>query len=106
MPVEGDRTFFVPIGSFGVNYLQFKEVHFQVIVPPEGYVQKVRELCSKYNVLMIADEIQTGMARTGRLLAVEWEDVRSDLVVRLCAQLLLFSSCREAAKERISIPSS
>ncbi|BBN16867.1 ornithine--oxo-acid transaminase [Marchantia polymorpha subsp. ruderalis] len=52
-----------------------------VIVPPEGYLRKVRELCSKYNVLMIADEIQTGMARTGRLLAVEWENVRPDVVI-------------------------
>ncbi|KAL3683197.1 hypothetical protein R1sor_001219 [Riccia sorocarpa] len=52
-----------------------------VIIPPEGYLSKVRELCSKYNVLMIADEIQTGMARTGRLLAVEWENVRPDVVI-------------------------
>ncbi|CAM6105649.1 unnamed protein product [Calypogeia fissa] len=52
-----------------------------VIVPPAGYLQKVRELCTKYNVLMIADEVQTGMGRTGRLLAVEWENVRPDLVI-------------------------
>lgn len=52
-----------------------------VIVPPKGYLQSVRELCSKYNVLMIADEIQTGIGRTGKLLACEWESVRPDVVI-------------------------
>nr|ASN66774.1 OAT [Taxodium sp. 'Zhongshanshan'] len=52
-----------------------------VILPPEGYIQSVRELCSKYNVLMIADEIQTGIARTGKLLACDWEGVRPDVVI-------------------------
>jgi ornithine--oxo-acid transaminase len=52
-----------------------------VVMPPEGYLKKVRELCSKHNVLMIADEIQTGIARTGRLLACDWEDVRPDVVI-------------------------
>lgn len=50
-------------------------------MPPDGYLKKVRQLCTKYNVLMIADEIQTGIARTGRLLACDWEDVRPDVVV-------------------------
>ena len=53
----------------------------QVILPPDGYLKTVRELCTKHNVLMIADEIQTGIARTGRLLACDWEDVRPDAVV-------------------------
>lgn len=39
-----------------------------VVVPDPGYLQKVRELCTKYNVLMIADEVQTGLGRTGRLV--------------------------------------
>lgn len=52
-----------------------------VIFPPKGYLQSVRDLCSKYNVLMIADEIQTGIARTGKLLACEWEAVRPDVVI-------------------------
>ena len=39
-----------------------------VVVPQEGYLRGVREICSKYNVLFIADEVQTGLARTGRLL--------------------------------------
>lgn len=54
----------------------------QVIIPPDGYLQAVRDLCSKYNILMIADEIQTGLARTGRMLACDWEGVRPDVVVR------------------------
>lgn len=54
----------------------------KVIFPPDGYLKAVRDLCSKYNVLMIADEIQTGLARTGKMLACEWEEVRPDIVVR------------------------
>ncbi|KAK1794164.1 hypothetical protein P4O66_011064, partial [Electrophorus voltai] len=52
-----------------------------VVVPDPGYLTKVRELCTKYNVLFIADEVQTGLARTGRRLAVDHEAVRPDLVV-------------------------
>ncbi|KAJ3669417.1 hypothetical protein LUZ60_011367 [Juncus effusus] len=52
-----------------------------VIVPPEGYLRAVRELCTEFNVLMIADEIQTGIARTGKLLAIQWENVRPDVVI-------------------------
>lgn len=52
-----------------------------VVVPDEGYLRKVRELCTKYNVLWIADEVQTGLCRTGRMLAVDHEGVRPDLLV-------------------------
>lgn len=52
-----------------------------VIVPPDGYLKRVRDLCSKHNVLMIADEIQTGLARTGKMLACDWEGVRPDVVI-------------------------
>ncbi|CAI9096865.1 OLC1v1033104C1 [Oldenlandia corymbosa var. corymbosa] len=52
-----------------------------VIVPPMGYLKAVRDLCTKYNVLMIADEIQSGLGRSGRLLACDWEDVRPDVVI-------------------------
>lgn len=51
-----------------------------VVVPDPGYLTKVRELCTKYNVLWIADEVQTGIARTGRMLAVEHENARPDLI--------------------------
>lgn len=52
-----------------------------VVVPDEGYLKKVRELCTKYNVLFIADEVQTGLARTGRMLAVDHEDVKPDILI-------------------------
>jgi ornithine--oxo-acid transaminase len=51
-----------------------------VIVPPNGYLQKVREICTKNNVLMIADEIQTGLGRTGTLFACDHEGVKPDAV--------------------------
>ncbi|MGE4287739.1 MAG: ornithine--oxo-acid transaminase [Salinivirgaceae bacterium] len=52
-----------------------------VYVPDEGYLKKAAELCKKYNVLFIADEVQTGIARTGKLLAVDHEGVRPDIVI-------------------------
>ena len=52
-----------------------------VIVPDNGYLREVRRLCSKYNVLMVADEIQTGIGRTGRMLATDYEDARPDILV-------------------------
>lgn len=51
-----------------------------IIIPPEGYLKQVRELCDKYNVLMIIDEIQTGIGRTGKMLCIDWDDVKPDLV--------------------------
>lgn len=52
-----------------------------VVVPDEGYLRKVRELCTKHRVLMIADEVQTGLCRTGRMLACDHEGVRPDILV-------------------------
>ncbi len=52
-----------------------------VIIPPEGYLKSAEEICALHNVLMVADEIQTGLGRTGRLLASEHEDVRPDIVI-------------------------
>ncbi|XP_061665625.1 ornithine aminotransferase, mitochondrial [Syngnathoides biaculeatus] len=52
-----------------------------VVVPDAGYLTKVRELCTRHNVLWIADEVQTGLARTGRRLAVDHEQARPDIVV-------------------------
>jgi ornithine--oxo-acid transaminase len=51
-----------------------------VVFPPDGYLRRVRELCDRHNVLLIADEIQTGLGRTGRLFACDHEDVRPDVV--------------------------
>ncbi len=50
-------------------------------MPPAGYLKKVSEICKKNNVLFIADEIQTGLARTGKLFASEYEDVRPDIMI-------------------------
>jgi ornithine--oxo-acid transaminase len=52
-----------------------------VIVPTEGYLKGVRDLCTKYNVLFIADEVQTGLARTGKMLACDHEAVKPDILV-------------------------
>lgn len=52
-----------------------------VIIPPDGYLKKVAEVCKKNNVLFIADEIQTGLARTGKLFAAHHEDVRADMTI-------------------------
>ena len=52
-----------------------------VVVPDEGYLKKVRELCTEYNVLLITDEIQTGLARTGKMLACDHENVRADILI-------------------------
>jgi ornithine--oxo-acid transaminase len=51
------------------------------VVPDDGYLAGVRALCSKYNVLFIADEVQTGIARTGKMLATDFEDARPDILV-------------------------
>ena len=52
-----------------------------VVVPDNGYLTNVRALCSKYNVLFIADEVQTGIARTGEILACDHENVKPDLLI-------------------------
>jgi len=52
-----------------------------VVVPDEGYLAGVRALCTKYNVLWIADEVQSGLGRTGKRCAVDWEGVRPDVIV-------------------------
>jgi ornithine--oxo-acid transaminase len=52
-----------------------------VVVPPDGFLSGAAALCREHGALLVADEIQTGLGRTGRLLASEWEDVRPDVVV-------------------------
>jgi ornithine--oxo-acid transaminase len=52
-----------------------------VVVPDDGYLAGVRKLCTKYNVLYIADEVQTGIARTGKMLASDYEDARPDILI-------------------------
>ena len=52
-----------------------------VIIPPDGYLKDVREICTKHNVMLILDEIQTGLGRTGKLLAEEHEGIEADLTL-------------------------
>lgn len=52
-----------------------------VVLPDDGYLKGVRDLCDEYNVLFIADEIQTGLCRTGRMLACDYENVRPDILI-------------------------
>lgn len=52
-----------------------------VIIPDDGYYKGIRQLCDQYNILMVADEIQTGLSRTGRLLACDHEKVRPDILI-------------------------
>lgn len=51
-----------------------------VVIPPDGYLKRVREICDRNQVLLILDEIQTGLGRTGQLMAADWEQVRPDMV--------------------------
>ncbi len=52
-----------------------------VVVPPEGYLRRIREICDAHNVLFMADEIQTGLGRTGKLMACDHEGVRPDVLI-------------------------
>ncbi|MBO0602153.1 ornithine--oxo-acid transaminase [Sporosarcina sp. E16_3] len=52
-----------------------------IIIPPAGYMKAARELCKKNNVLFIADEIQAGLCRTGKMFACEWEDMDPDMYI-------------------------
>ncbi|EGR30112.1 ornithine aminotransferase, putative [Ichthyophthirius multifiliis] len=66
------------IAAFFVEHIQGER---GVILPQDGYFKKVRELCDKYNVLLIIDEIQTGLGRTGKLLSHQWDNIRPDIVL-------------------------
>jgi ornithine--oxo-acid transaminase len=52
-----------------------------VVVPPDGYLRRARALCDKHRVAFMADEIQTGLGRTGRLFCTDWEEVRPDVLI-------------------------
>ena len=52
-----------------------------VVVPPDGYLTEARELCSEQDVALVADEIQTGLGRTGRMFCCDWEAVRPDVLI-------------------------
>ncbi len=52
-----------------------------IIMPPEGYLKKAKKICERNNILFVADEIQTGLGRTGKLFACEYEEVKPDILV-------------------------
>ncbi|KAI0354242.1 ornithine-oxo-acid aminotransferase [Trametes cingulata] len=52
-----------------------------IVVPPEGYLAQAQELCKKHNVLLICDEIQTGLCRTGKMLCCEHDNIRPDVIL-------------------------
>jgi len=52
-----------------------------VVVPRDGFISRSREICSKHGVALIADEIQTGLGRTGRMFCCDWEGVRPDILI-------------------------
>ena len=52
-----------------------------IVVPDDSYLKEVKALCEKYNVLLICDEIQTGIARTGKLLCSEWSGIKPDMIL-------------------------
>ncbi len=51
-----------------------------ILIPPTGFLKQVREVCDENNMLMIADEIQSGLGRTGRVFACDWEEVKPDMI--------------------------
>ncbi|MSQ38099.1 MAG: ornithine--oxo-acid transaminase [Chitinophagaceae bacterium] len=66
------------VASFMVEPIQGEA---GVVIPDDGYLKAVRDLCDKYHVLFIADEIQTGLARTGKMLACDHENVKPDILI-------------------------
>jgi ornithine--oxo-acid transaminase len=80
--VELENTI-LEIGPEKVAAFLFEPIQGEagVKIPPEGFIKKVREICTKYDVLMIADEIQTGFGRTGELFACDHENVKPDMIL-------------------------
>lgn len=52
-----------------------------IVMPPEGFLKEAKSLCEKEHVLFIADEIQVGLARTGKMFACDWEDIEPDMLI-------------------------
>jgi ornithine--oxo-acid transaminase len=52
-----------------------------VIIPPEGFLKSIENICKEHNILLIVDEIQSGLGRSGKLFAYEYEDVKPDMVI-------------------------
>ncbi|MBK3496203.1 ornithine--oxo-acid transaminase [Viridibacillus sp. YIM B01967] len=76
-----------------------------IVIPPAGYLKAARELCRENNVLFIADEIQAGLARTGKMFACEWEDVDPDMYIlgKALGGGVFPISCVVASKEILGV---
>lgn len=76
-----------------------------IIIPPAGFMKAARELCKQHNVLFIADEIQAGLCRTGKMFACEWEDMEPDMYIlgKALGGGVFPISCVVADKEILSV---
>jgi ornithine--oxo-acid transaminase len=82
VPFGNEAALKAAIGPYTVGFLAEPiQGEAGVIIPPPGYLKKARELCTQHNVLFILDEIQTGLGRTGKMLAEEHDDVEADITV-------------------------
>jgi len=76
-----------------------------IVIPPEGFMKKASELCKENNVLFIADEIQAGLARTGKMFACDWEEVEPDMFIlgKALGGGVFPISCVVASKEVLGV---
>jgi ornithine--oxo-acid transaminase len=80
--VEAVRTAFESHGKLIAGFLvEPIQGEAGIVVPPDNYLSEIRALCDKHNILLICDEIQTGIARTGKLLCHEWSGIKPDMVL-------------------------
>jgi ornithine--oxo-acid transaminase len=80
--VEAVRTAFESHGKLIAGFLvEPIQGEAGIVVPPDNYLLEIRKLCDKHNILLICDEIQTGIARTGKLLCHEWSGIKPDMVL-------------------------
>jgi ornithine--oxo-acid transaminase len=82
VPYGDERAFEAALTEHTVGFLvEPIQGEGGVIVPPDGYLARTRELCSERRVAFMADEIQTGLGRTGRMFCCDWEGVRPDVLI-------------------------
>jgi ornithine--oxo-acid transaminase len=85
LPYNDIKALESALSAHGANVAAFLVEPIQgeagIVVPADDYLKEVRDLCNKHNVLMICDEIQSGIARTGKLLCHEWSGIKPDMVL-------------------------